>query len=609
MPRRARRRGDYGREEQLPLGEVGGEPQQEAPGRHSEANTGGSTINGSSGGSPPSESQSERKDFDDGMLADMNGVPTFAGLFAAVITSFLVDSLKNLQPDPAQQSVYYQQQSVAMLAQISQQIVSIAPQVSVLSTPPPPYPVFHPSKIDVAVNTFWLLGLVYSLSAAFFATLVQEWVRSYLGVFEQHDHPLKRARFRQFFFEGVWSVRGLASVATWMIRTSLMLFFLGVTISVFDVNTTIGAVMIVYILVPAILFQLVISALVRDLKMPDGSSLWILVWPISLVQNFMPSDLGKKLASMGIKACREWLVIEETDRRKRRDVRATRWLIERTAANAEMEPLVLAIPGSLNTEWGQDVWKKVSSQIHESEPRPYRMLQLLQLLPSPHPPEGAAVDTISRSVAYLFETCNHHSYFENEEARHRRMRACVEAAASLVCRLDYRLDWFGEVSKVVSEIGQIEKVNSPTTISDTSFIIRWTCLSLMDIQRILGRNKLRALVGNAVNGLVRCQTGHGQPDQTGREGAQRVDEYLKTAWERVADLRRAFEPWTQKRTRGQVEQILLTHEQQISELERIKSEADGRRSGDLCLSRCNGRRHSRFDAATPRCIIRRASPI
>ncbi|KAH9051800.1 hypothetical protein EDB87DRAFT_1547184, partial [Lactarius vividus] len=89
-----------------------------------------------------------------------------AGLFAAVLTSFLVDSLKNLQPDPAQQSVYYHQQSVAMLAQISQQIASIAPQVS-------------PSS-DILVNGFWLLGLVCSLSAALFATLVQEWVRSYM---------------------------------------------------------------------------------------------------------------------------------------------------------------------------------------------------------------------------------------------------------------------------------------------------------------------------------------------------------------------------------------------------------------------------------------------
>ncbi|KAH9017068.1 hypothetical protein EDB84DRAFT_1276664, partial [Lactarius hengduanensis] len=148
-----------------------------------------------------SGTQSERRDFGDGanalwslygkeaqthdealfqgLLEDMNGIPTFAGLFAAVLTSFLVDSLQNLQPDPAQQSVYYHQQSVAMLAQISQQIASITPQVSVPSTPPPPYPAFHPSATDVQVNVFWLMGLVLSLSAALFATLVQQWVRSY----------------------------------------------------------------------------------------------------------------------------------------------------------------------------------------------------------------------------------------------------------------------------------------------------------------------------------------------------------------------------------------------------------------------------------------------
>ncbi|KAH9061797.1 hypothetical protein EDB83DRAFT_879745 [Lactarius deliciosus] len=160
------------------------------------------------------------------------------------------------------------------------------------------------------------------------------------------------------------------------------------------------------------------------------------------------------------------------------------------------------------------------------------------------------------------------------DARRRRMRACVEAVVSLVCRLDYRLDRFGEVGKVVSEIGQIERVNSPTTTSDTSFIIRWTCLSLVDIQRKLGRSRLKALAGYAVNGLLRFRSEQGQPDEAGRESAQRIDECLKAAWERVEDLRRVFEPWTQKRTREQVEQILLTHGQQISDIERIKYDAD-----------------------------------
>ncbi|KAH9029916.1 hypothetical protein EDB85DRAFT_1866836, partial [Lactarius pseudohatsudake] len=220
-------------------------------------------MNNSPDGPSLSETQSERRDFDDGanalwslygkeaqthdealfqgMLADMNGIPTFAGLFAAVLTSFLIDSLRNLKPDPAQQSVYYHNQSVAILAQISQQIASI-PQVSVPYTPPTPYPDFYPSRSDVLVNSLWLGGLICSLSAALFATLVQQWVRSYMRVFQRYDHPLKRARFRQFFFDGIRTVRALASSATWMIRISLLLFLLGLTSSIPRLNTTVGIV-------------------------------------------------------------------------------------------------------------------------------------------------------------------------------------------------------------------------------------------------------------------------------------------------------------------------------------------------------------------------------
>ncbi|KAH9016775.1 hypothetical protein EDB85DRAFT_1841355, partial [Lactarius pseudohatsudake] len=207
------------------------------------------------------EAQTHDEALFQGMLADMNGIPTFvrvssriqrrfefnaptfpqAGLFAAVLTSFLIDSLWNLKPDPAQQSVYYHNQSVAILAQISQQIASI-PQVSVPYTPPTPYPDFYPSRSDVLVNSLWLGGLICSLSAALFATLVQQWVRSYMRVFQRYDHPLKRARFRQFFFDGIRTVRALASSATWMIRISLLLFLLGLTSSIPRLNTTVGIV-------------------------------------------------------------------------------------------------------------------------------------------------------------------------------------------------------------------------------------------------------------------------------------------------------------------------------------------------------------------------------
>ncbi|KAH9016772.1 hypothetical protein EDB85DRAFT_701664, partial [Lactarius pseudohatsudake] len=378
MPRRARRRRDPERGEQLPLGELAEDVQSKTLGSHLEDDTGEGAMNGSSGGSSPSEAQSEHKDFDDGanplwllhdkevqahddawlqgLLADMTGVPIFAGLFAAVITPFLVDSLKNLQLDPAQQSVYYHQQSVAMLAQISQQLASITPQVSVPSTPPPPYPVFHPSSKDIAVNILWVAGLVYSLSAALFATHVQEWVRTYLRCIQRYGHPLKRARFRLNFFNRTMSLRLLASLTTMAIRNSLVLFFLGQTISTFGVNTSIGAVTTAFVC-----YVLFVSTYFSSMQ---GNTL----------------GLGTSLTLVEARHKRE---MEESDRRKGHDVRSVRWLIDRTAANAEMEPLLLAIPGSFDTEWGKDVWREVSrevsTQAHTSEPL------------TGHPPAGRQV--------------------------------------------------------------------------------------------------------------------------------------------------------------------------------------------------------------------------
>ncbi|KAI9431469.1 hypothetical protein H4582DRAFT_2102981 [Lactarius indigo] len=610
MARRRGRRSDPERVEQLSLDEVGKELRSGTPGRRLEpdARSGGRAMNNSSDG----PAQSERKDFNDGanalwslygkeaqahdealfqgILAEMDGVPTFAGLFAGVITSFLVDSLKDLQPDPAQQSVYYQQQSVAMLAQISQQIASIAPQVSIPSIPPPPYPAFKTSGTVLLVNNVWLLGLVFSLSAALLATFIQGRVRSYMEALQEYDHPLKRARFRQFFFQGTWLTRSTARIVPLLIRFSLLLFFIGLSVSVINSKAALGAPMTFVICLYGSLSlyntfgPLWNPRLLYQTPSPDLLALLIRSLVLSCFGGSSPDEERDRL-----KTDQERLVMEEPQGRKVRDVRAIQWLINRTAANADIEPLMLAIPGSFNTEWGQDVWRKVSSQAHNtSEPPTGPSPAGSQVSLTPHSPqslEGATIDTMSRSVRYLFETCNNHSYFENEEARCRRIRVCVETTVSLVCCVGYRLDLFGDVTKLVSEIGQIDKVNqSLTTTSDTSFILRWTCLSLMDIQRTLGRNRLQVLARTAVIGLARFQSEHGQPDEAGRVGAHRIDKSLKTAWECVEDLRRAFEPWTQKRTGEQVKQILLTHEQQISDLERIKSEADGIEDVDRHIS-------------------------
>ncbi len=71
------------------------------------------------------------------------------------------------------------------------------------------------------------------------------------------------------------------------------------------------------------------------------------------------------------------------------------------------------------------------------------------------------------------------------------MLACVEAVASLrllvVCCIGFRLERLGEIGKLVSEIGHIEKANqSSTSTSDPSFIVR--CHYTLDVSFTRGRS-------------------------------------------------------------------------------------------------------------------------
>ncbi|KAI0251660.1 hypothetical protein BJV78DRAFT_1125927, partial [Lactifluus subvellereus] len=173
---------------------------------------------------------------------DMDGVLIFAGLFSAILAAFIIDSKQGLQVSPADQTVYYLQQNVAVLAQISRQISSLAPQVAIPSTPPPPYPKFNPLPSAVRVNVFWFMALIFSLSAGLLAILVQQWVCDYMHVFQRYSDPLKSARLRQYLHDGSegWYMPMVAEAVPGLVHVSLFLFLIGLGDSLLNINTTVG---------------------------------------------------------------------------------------------------------------------------------------------------------------------------------------------------------------------------------------------------------------------------------------------------------------------------------------------------------------------------------
>ncbi|EIN07365.1 hypothetical protein PUNSTDRAFT_26629, partial [Punctularia strigosozonata HHB-11173 SS5] len=100
----------------------------------------------------------------------------FAGLFSAVLTAFLLESMDQLEPDT-------DQLTVQLLAQISSQLQNLSLRSDVPdATTPAMNPLsadFHAAPSAIRINILWFTSLVFSLSTALFASIVRQWLREF----------------------------------------------------------------------------------------------------------------------------------------------------------------------------------------------------------------------------------------------------------------------------------------------------------------------------------------------------------------------------------------------------------------------------------------------
>jgi hypothetical protein len=138
------------------------------------------------------------------------------------------------------------------------------------------------------------MSLVISITCAVLATLLQQWARRYLKVTQTRFSLHKRARIRKFFAEGVeksllpWVVEALPT----LIHVSLVLFFAGLAVFLWNVNLTIFKVVLSWIGVCTALYgcTMLISIVRRD--SPYYTPLTPLALPFVFVIGFVPSVVG-----------------------------------------------------------------------------------------------------------------------------------------------------------------------------------------------------------------------------------------------------------------------------------------------------------------------------
>ncbi|KAJ7280085.1 hypothetical protein C8J57DRAFT_1567209, partial [Mycena rebaudengoi] len=88
----------------------------------------------------------------------LDALLVFLGLFSAIVTAFLVESLSGLRPDEAART----NELLANLTDILITLSGVNPISLNLSTPAQ----FQPDSTDVQLNSYWSLSLILSLSVA-----------------------------------------------------------------------------------------------------------------------------------------------------------------------------------------------------------------------------------------------------------------------------------------------------------------------------------------------------------------------------------------------------------------------------------------------------------
>jgi hypothetical protein len=488
--------------------------------------------------------------------------PRQAGLYSAVLTSFITESQKSLTLDPADEIAYYARQAVVLLAQISAQLAASGSPVPSTVPFPPAFPEFHAAKSDVRVNIYWFMSLVFSLSAALGATLVQQWAREYVQFFQRYNHPLKRARIRQFLHEGAnrWHMDLVVHLVPALIHISLFLFFLGLADSLFKINVATATTTTILIVICALCYLFSIIAPIWDAQSPFQSPLSPMFWHLFFWKfsrrTYKDHSTGGKDSpiSTNMKEGRVQLAMDYSEDRKHRDARAIEWIVDDLTEDSELELLVRNIPDSFNSTWGKDVLQAVTDDKgrEDSGARFNNILTVSQALIVPGPPKALFLALIIGSRA-----CSGRARIPAASREKRSGSNAPALALVLLYRLcsPWNTNGHGFAKSEIPTMAQVliylndvrtirdAKIRdasreAPTSELDSTSSIRWTCMSIIVVRRVLQTfDEVGSAADRVIKGLAKVRgVTEGSKDENAAKTARTLNEYLKTSWNSAASL-------------------------------------------------------------------------
>ncbi|KAK0493043.1 hypothetical protein EDD18DRAFT_428880 [Armillaria luteobubalina] len=150
----------------------------------------------------------------------------FAGLFSAVVSTFVSQTLQNLQADYAQVSASL----LFKMVLIQHAIVNGSSADNIPVSSLNPYTKFIPTTMDIWVNGLWFTSLSLSLATALAAMLVKQWLHHYLTL--PSGAPQERSHVRQYHYRGFqkWHVLVIIGLLPGLMHLTLGIFFVGLSV-------------------------------------------------------------------------------------------------------------------------------------------------------------------------------------------------------------------------------------------------------------------------------------------------------------------------------------------------------------------------------------------
>jgi Family of unknown function (DUF6535) len=250
-------------------------------------------------------------------------------------------SIADLRPDVHEKSAFYLQRMYVIQLTGNQTNFSPGDQYT-----------FSPPKYSIWANSLWFLSLVISLTCAMLATSVQQWARRYITITQPgRCSPKQRARMRAFFANGVdqfhvsWTVEALPA----LVHLSLVIFFAGLLIFLFNINNTVFITVVAWVGSLALVYG---AITLMPIFRPDSPY----YAPLSSTAWFFYSSIQDVFAHCRWEVRSVLSAAEEAalERSPEIDVRILEWTVDALAEDDAQEKFFESLPGFYKSDLVRD---------------------------------------------------------------------------------------------------------------------------------------------------------------------------------------------------------------------------------------------------------------